>query len=633
MHRRPRPPSSAAWRSARSSWSCCCRGCGPGYDARPAPGRLRAAMRTGVLTVGEGVADAGVLLRSGRPSVIVGSVGYLGFDLAALAATYAAFGGGLPVGGLLFGYVVGQLGGLVPVPGGLGGTDGGLVGGLVLVGAPLSQAAAGVLAYRAFPARSSGAARLGRLRPSCAAPCAGPPRRPCCAHRSPSRFLSLHCPRSDESLADERCRALDAPQAARASAPGVPRRAGGLVPAAGVGADAGAVGARRADPPGPSQVQAGEPPGALDDPAADVDGPGGRRVKCSTKVSVPLRPSRARPLNTSSIRPEPPAVRLTSPVSRHLLEPFHVPVQSLVPVHRSTLPVAGSTATMCATHAPTGFVHLPLRFARWSGRPATPPVRPARPPSGRRAREPASAWSAVSDASSRPSATCSAGLDRAWPTRPTSRGQAPAWPPRGWRHRAARTTSLQRMAHRQAGDTGRMAKSDDLFTTLREHGVRKSAPRRSPTPSGRARAAARRRKRWRARPSRTSARPPRRSGAGARRRSEEHRGEEGSRHAPARCGEAQRSGQEGRGDPEGPGRQAALTEDERGPPGSAGPAIGVGRAGVRGAARGARRGRPRTSRPPGERRSSGRRRRSRSRATDPRRAPGRGSGRCSARRR
>ena len=122
----------------------------PWIDARPAPGRLRAAMRTGVLTVGEGVADAGVLLRSGRPSVIVGSVGYLGFDLAALAATYAAFGGGLPVGGLLFGYVVGQLGGLVPVPGGLGGTDGGLVGGLVLVGAPLSQAAAGVLAYRAF---------------------------------------------------------------------------------------------------------------------------------------------------------------------------------------------------------------------------------------------------------------------------------------------------------------------------------------------------------------------------------------------------------------------------------------------------------------------------------------------------
>ena len=80
----------------------------------------------------------------------------------------------------------------------------------------------------------------------------------------------------------------------------------------------------------------------------------------------PLRPSRARPLNTSSIRPEPPAVRLTSPVSRHLVEPFHVPVQSLVPVHRSTSPVAGSTLTMCATHAPTGFVHLPLRFARWS---------------------------------------------------------------------------------------------------------------------------------------------------------------------------------------------------------------------------------------------------------------------------
>jgi uncharacterized membrane protein YbhN (UPF0104 family) len=123
---------------------------GPWIRARPAPGRLRGVVQTGSLKVGDGVSDAGALLRSGRPSVIAGSLGYLGFDVAALAATYAGFGGRLPVAALLFGYVVGQLGGLVPLPGGIGGTDGGLVGGLALVGAPLAQAAAAVLAYRAF---------------------------------------------------------------------------------------------------------------------------------------------------------------------------------------------------------------------------------------------------------------------------------------------------------------------------------------------------------------------------------------------------------------------------------------------------------------------------------------------------
>ena len=122
----------------------------PWIRSRRAPGRLRGVIQTGSLTLGDGVADAGALLRSGRPSVFAGSLGYLGFDVAALAVTFAAFGGSLPFAGLLFGYVVGQLGGLIPLPGGIGGTDGGLVGGLVLVGAPLSQAAAAVLAYRAF---------------------------------------------------------------------------------------------------------------------------------------------------------------------------------------------------------------------------------------------------------------------------------------------------------------------------------------------------------------------------------------------------------------------------------------------------------------------------------------------------
>jgi uncharacterized membrane protein YbhN (UPF0104 family) len=50
----------------------------------------------------------------------------------------------------VFGYTIGQLGGLIPLPGGIGGTDGGLIGAMVLYGAPLSQTAAAVLAYRTF---------------------------------------------------------------------------------------------------------------------------------------------------------------------------------------------------------------------------------------------------------------------------------------------------------------------------------------------------------------------------------------------------------------------------------------------------------------------------------------------------
>jgi uncharacterized membrane protein YbhN (UPF0104 family) len=91
-----------------------------------------------------------MLLRSGQWAAIAGAVGYLSFDIAALIAAFAAFGGGLPLAPLVFGYVIGQLGGLIPIPGGIGGVDGGLIGALVLYGSSLPQAAAAVLAYRAF---------------------------------------------------------------------------------------------------------------------------------------------------------------------------------------------------------------------------------------------------------------------------------------------------------------------------------------------------------------------------------------------------------------------------------------------------------------------------------------------------
>jgi uncharacterized membrane protein YbhN (UPF0104 family) len=109
-------------------------------------GRLRSA----AVTLDNGIRDTGQLLRSGQWPAIIGAIGYLAFDIAALIAGFAAFGGGLPLAPLIFAYVIGQLGGLIPLPGGVGGTDGGLIGALVLYGSSLSQAAAAVIAYRLF---------------------------------------------------------------------------------------------------------------------------------------------------------------------------------------------------------------------------------------------------------------------------------------------------------------------------------------------------------------------------------------------------------------------------------------------------------------------------------------------------
>jgi uncharacterized membrane protein YbhN (UPF0104 family) len=119
-------------------------------DPVPRGGRIRRAAVGSLRAVSDGVRDAVALVRAREPLVVLGAIGYLAFDAAALAASFAAFGGGLPVGVFLLAYVLGQLGGLIPIPGGLGGTDGGLIGALALFGTPLSAATAAVLAYRLF---------------------------------------------------------------------------------------------------------------------------------------------------------------------------------------------------------------------------------------------------------------------------------------------------------------------------------------------------------------------------------------------------------------------------------------------------------------------------------------------------
>jgi uncharacterized membrane protein YbhN (UPF0104 family) len=110
----------------------------------------RDRLRAGARTLAGGIADTGVLLRTGRWQAILGACGYLAFDIGALIVAFAATGGTPPLGPLIFAYVIGQLGGLIPLPGGIGGTDGGLIGAMVLYGSPLAQATAAVLVYRTF---------------------------------------------------------------------------------------------------------------------------------------------------------------------------------------------------------------------------------------------------------------------------------------------------------------------------------------------------------------------------------------------------------------------------------------------------------------------------------------------------
>lgn len=81
---------------------------------------------------------------------VLGSVGYLIFDIAVLWACMRAIGVTPPLLALVVGYQVGYLANLVPIPGGVGALEGGLVGALVLYGLPAAPIAAAVIIYHAI---------------------------------------------------------------------------------------------------------------------------------------------------------------------------------------------------------------------------------------------------------------------------------------------------------------------------------------------------------------------------------------------------------------------------------------------------------------------------------------------------
>jgi uncharacterized membrane protein YbhN (UPF0104 family) len=121
---------------------------GPGEPASPDAGRSRQALAAARRALVRGIAEAGEIVRSRHPLVLVGAVGYWVWDNAVLWATFHAFGASPAVSIVLMGYLIGQLGGLLPLPGGLGGIDGGLFGTLVVYGTAAATTAAAVLAYR-----------------------------------------------------------------------------------------------------------------------------------------------------------------------------------------------------------------------------------------------------------------------------------------------------------------------------------------------------------------------------------------------------------------------------------------------------------------------------------------------------
>jgi uncharacterized membrane protein YbhN (UPF0104 family) len=98
--------------------------------------------------LGEGVREAGTILRRRDWRVIAGSLGYWAFDNAVIWACFKAFGESPAITLVLMGYLLGQLGGLLPIPGGIGGIDGGLIGALIVFGLPAAATAAAVFAYR-----------------------------------------------------------------------------------------------------------------------------------------------------------------------------------------------------------------------------------------------------------------------------------------------------------------------------------------------------------------------------------------------------------------------------------------------------------------------------------------------------
>ncbi|MHB1571883.1 MAG: lysylphosphatidylglycerol synthase transmembrane domain-containing protein [Solirubrobacteraceae bacterium] len=119
------------------------------WDDHGRIGRVAGRLAAIPAAAASGVRTAISLVRARDPSLL-GALGWWGFDIAVLWASFHAFGGAPTVAVLVMSYFVGMLGNVLPLPGGIGGVDGAMIGAFSAFGVSPSLAVVSVLAYRAF---------------------------------------------------------------------------------------------------------------------------------------------------------------------------------------------------------------------------------------------------------------------------------------------------------------------------------------------------------------------------------------------------------------------------------------------------------------------------------------------------
>jgi uncharacterized membrane protein YbhN (UPF0104 family) len=113
------------------------------------PGRWLRWLAAGPASLSGGVRYAWSLLR--HPEwALAGTIGWWGFNIGVLYASFRVFGEAPPPAVLVQAYFVGMLANLLPLPGGIGGVDGGMIGALAAFGVNVGIAVPAVLTYRLF---------------------------------------------------------------------------------------------------------------------------------------------------------------------------------------------------------------------------------------------------------------------------------------------------------------------------------------------------------------------------------------------------------------------------------------------------------------------------------------------------
>lgn len=110
---------------------------------------LLARLATVPATLRDGMTTVIAMVREMNVGLL-GAIVYWGCDIAALWASFKAFGAAPAIPVVIMGYFVGQLANAIPVPGGIGGVEGGMIGCFALLGVNAGAALVGVFAYRAI---------------------------------------------------------------------------------------------------------------------------------------------------------------------------------------------------------------------------------------------------------------------------------------------------------------------------------------------------------------------------------------------------------------------------------------------------------------------------------------------------